>query len=159
MKNNRRRGFTLIELLIVIAVIAILAAIAIPNLLASRQSANEASAIGSLRTLNSAEQTYHSRLGKFGALSDLLAQKLIDPVLASATSANPKSGYGYTLTVPTGLQTYFAVAAPANAQGTRQFYTDEAGAIFADSTLTDSVSGDVSGSMSALGSNWTAIGQ
>ncbi len=69
LNRKQRRGFTLIELLIVIAVIAILAAIAIPNLLSSRQAANEASAIGSMRTINSAEATYRARNNGYATLS------------------------------------------------------------------------------------------
>ncbi len=102
-KKNNQKGFSLIELLIVVAIILIIAAIAIPNLLRSRMAANEASAVGSLRTLNTAAVQYNTTygIGFPDALSDLgpaatadsTAADLIDSVLASGT----KSGYTFDL--------------------------------------------------------------
>ncbi len=102
--KNRENGFSLIELLIVVAIILIIAAIAIPNLLRSRMAANEASAVGSIRTLNTAAITYNSTygngfppslatLGGTGNVSCTNAE-LIDTVLAGGT----KSGYNFALT-------------------------------------------------------------
>ena len=113
----------------------IIAAIAIPNLLASRRAANEASAQSSLRTLHAAEATYQATrgAGKFGTLNELAADNLIDFPLASGT----KNGYRFTVEVTNDETTYpgFSVVARpmtpsgVSASGTRSFYIDETGVI------------------------------
>lgn len=140
--RNRQKGFSLIELLIVVAIILIIAAIAIPNLLSARMSANEASAVGSMRTLNMACVTYTTSYGiGFPALLANLgpaasatpaAADLIDSTLTSGT----KSGYDFVYAAgapdANGVINDYALNANPSApgqSGTLYFFTNQSGTI------------------------------
>jgi type IV pilus assembly protein PilA len=111
MKNRKDKGFSLIELLIVVAIILIIAAIAIPNLLRAKIAANQASAVGSLRTISSAEETFSSTYndgftptlaqlgGPAGGAAACANAELIDEVLTGGT----KSGYLFAMDAGDGV--------------------------------------------------------
>ena len=97
-RTQHERGFSLIELLIVVAIIGIIAAIAIPNLLASRRAANEAAAVSAIRTLTTAEEAYHATYGggaRFGLLDDLVTKKFIDQVNMEILTSKPEDFAAY----------------------------------------------------------------
>ena len=140
MKTRDHGGFSLIELIIVVTIIGIIASIALPNLLASRRAATEASAQSSMRTIGSCEATYMHTVGNntYADLATLGVQTLTDSVLASGV----KSGYAFTVNTIAGSSPQFwAYAIPTTTSGitqtgTRRFAISEDGVLRADSTLT-----------------------
>lgn len=155
---RKQKGFSLIELLIVVAIILIIAAIAIPNLLRSRMAANEASAVGSVRTINTAEVTYASTYPNYGftTLLNLGASAgavsptnpaILDGVLASGTKsgyilATPTPASAATGTTPISSYTVTAMPQAAGTSGQRTFFSDASGVIRYRTDGTTANSGD-----------------
>jgi len=142
--RNRQKGFSLIELLIVVAIILIIAAIAIPNLLRSKMAANEASAVASLRTYNTTIVAYQTtygtdpvtnlaQLGPVAACTQpsSASADLVDSLLGSAAPAKSGYNFSYTPVAATPVTQYSILATPqSSSTGQRYFLTNQSGVIY-----------------------------
>jgi prepilin-type N-terminal cleavage/methylation domain-containing protein len=140
-----RRGFTLVELLIVVMLIGVLAALVAPFLVAAKASANEASAVGTLRALNSAQSAFSSGCGRGSytlSLATLVSERFASPDI----DITPKSGFTFALAAgagsaagladcagdPTQTRYYFAAEPLGDTTGRRAFATNQSGTIWQD---------------------------
>jgi type IV pilus assembly protein PilA len=146
----KQRGFSLIELLIVVAIILVISAIAIPNLMRAKISANEASAVSSIRAINTAQVTYSATYPEFGYADDLAKlgapnngpvnpnnAGILDWVLGCASQPCPKSGYNFTIVNATGspvIVTYDVTGVPQviGSTGIRGFCSDRMNPLLVD---------------------------
>lgn len=138
-RTFNRKGFTLVEIMIVVAIIALLAAIAIPNLLRARHNANETAAIGAMRTLSTAMESFRAAQTPPTYPVNLAALSTANPpyvpgTLAAATAAGTaRQGYFFTY-ARTSANAYTLQGTPAtvNTTGTRRFFVDQSGVIRAN---------------------------
>jgi prepilin-type N-terminal cleavage/methylation domain-containing protein len=149
--HNSNKGFSLIELMIVVAIIGVITAIAVPNLLSSKRAANEASALSTMRIILSGEYTYRATAGggNYGDLAALNSLSLVDAKVGGATIAGPgtaKSGFLYSAAsvAGVGIPAFDAKAQPSLhtsasllfGTGSRSFYLNETGLVYFNTTDT-----------------------
>ena len=151
ISHKFNEGFSLIELLLIGAIIGIISAVAVPNLVSSKRSANEASALATVRSISGAEATYQTTAGGglYGDLAALRDHNLVDASVGAATIAGPgtpKSGYLFSAENidGTGAPAFDVKAQPSlhtdsstfSATGSRSFFINEAGVVYFNRTDT-----------------------
>ena len=151
ISHKFNEGFSLIELLLIVAIIGIISAVAVPNLVSSKRSANEASALATVRSISGAEATYQTTAGggSYGDLAALRDHSLVDAAVGAATIAGrgtPKSGYLFSAAniAGTGAPAFDVKAQPSlhtdastfSATGSRSFFVNEAGVVYFNRTDT-----------------------
>ena len=129
--RSHAKGFTLVEIMIVVAIIALIAAVAIPNMLRARHNANEVAAIASIRTLVGALESWRANQTPLSYPANLAALSGANPpYIDTVLSGGTKQGYTFTYAFLT-VNTYTVTASPvtANVTGTRGFFVDQTGVI------------------------------
>jgi len=140
-----QKGFSLVELLVVVIIIGIIAAIAIPSLLSTLGAANEKAAVGTLRTIHSSETTYLSRNNEYGTLAELSSAGLLDGVVEGTA----KSGYLFVMDADTAK--FCVTASPESGEG-KYFVIDTRGTVYTSDALITCVAQEAPEGLTPLGS-------